>query len=493
MKRLFFLLFFAFALIGLYIFIPFENIIKFSGLISFDGKIDPTNIVLLRLFYNTFIFTLFVFLITICFGLEFITNFLRIVFSKIEKVQSGKWLVCILFIAVIIRIILLLMFDNLQVSDFSEYHDYAKNISEGKGYIRDGQPTAWFPIGYPFVLSLIYSLFSINELYGKIFNIILSVILIIMVYKLSEKIFNETTAKLASMFIALWPNLCGYTLLLNSDLPFTVLLTILLLLLVSLKNNRYEKIIIFCSGIFFACATLTRSLLGGFVVVILVHIALFTKKTLSLRFLKLSAIFVLGAIIVFSPWWIRNYHTFGKFIPLSTNGGFNFWLSNVQLAKGNDPTINPSIWPKNECDINSFGYKSGLKQIRQNPSGFIKQIPIKIINLFIKDVSGFQWISQGINDKLNNTVLKLLMIISQIYYTIMIILAMTGLYFYFRNRKINRINFSIPFIAIYWIIIHSIYFGKDRFHLPLIPIIAIFASYGVYYLFYNDKISKENC
>jgi|GEM_PF-2347902 len=482
----------AILLTALYVFIPFESIIKLFSIFSYDGKIDIPNIVILELLYRAIALTAIGILFICRYRLSTIKKCLLLIVQKIETTSSGKWLFYMILVAVLIRVVLLSLFDNRQVSDFMEYHEYAKNIAEGKGYIRQGNPTAWFPIGYPLALSVLYSIFGANELYGKLFNILISLMIVTLIFKLSCMIFNETTAKLASFFFALWPNFCAYTLLLNTDLFFTFLLTVLLYLLVLLHNPRFKILKVFFCGIIFACATLTRSLLVLFSGVILVYIASFAGKLFTIRFLKLSVIFFAGAIIIFLPWWIRNYNQFGKFIPLSTNGGFNFWLANVQLQKGNDPTIDPAKWPETEYDINRFGYQSGLMEIKNNPFHFVRQIPVKILNLFIKDISGFIWISEGINNSnLKKTILKIFIIISQLYYLIMITLFLPAIYFFYKTHKPTKENVLLIGTVLYWIIFHSIYFGKDRFHLPLIPVIAVFSSYGVYYLITKNITNKE--
>ena len=66
------------------------------------------------------------------------------------------------------------------------------------------------------------------------------------------------------------------------------------------------------------------------------------KLRQSLRYLSLSAIV---AIAILAPWTIRNYIVFDRFVPISTNGGFNFWRGNNDVTTGSPWTETGSaVW-----------------------------------------------------------------------------------------------------------------------------------------------------
>jgi hypothetical protein len=50
--------------------------------------------------------------------------------------------------------------------------------------------------------------------------------------------------------------------------------------------------------------------------------------------LKSSAIIAVAVILVILPWTIRNYRIQGQFVPIATNGGFNFWNGNNPFTTG---------------------------------------------------------------------------------------------------------------------------------------------------------------
>lgn len=43
--------------------------------------------------------------------------------------------------------------------------------------------------------------------------------------------------------------------------------------------------------------------------------------------MRLSLPVALGLILVLAPWWVRNALVFGEFVPLTTAGGYSFWVA----------------------------------------------------------------------------------------------------------------------------------------------------------------------
>jgi len=66
------------------------------------------------------------------------------------------------------------------------YHVKGKEIAEGKGFLngiypyytgRPGFPTAFRPIGYPGTLAILYFIFGAHFIVAKLFNIVLSTLI----------------------------------------------------------------------------------------------------------------------------------------------------------------------------------------------------------------------------------------------------------------------------------------------------------------------------
>lgn len=471
-------------LVLLYIIIPFDLIVKLIGMMSFDGKIDPQNKPVISTLYHCFFFAVLFSMIIFYFIKKHVPTFLHTAHTWIKEITTTRFLFFTILMTVIIRLVMIFLLDNKQVSDFLEYHQFAKDILHGNGYIRNGEPTAWFPIGFPFFLSIIYRIFGENPLCGELVNVLLSTILILTAFYTAKNVFSVIVAKYTAIILALWPNICAYNLLLNSDLLFTSLFSILILLLV---QKKYTFLNLFFMGLIFAAATLTRSTLALYF--LMIFAAIYYKNKNRIHLIKSFCIFLLGSLLIFSPWWIRNYKVFDKFVPLSTNGGFNFWLANVQLPEGNNPSNESIKWSKDELSISKMGYRLGFQGIKSNPVQFIKQIPVKVINLFITDISGFKWIKKGMDEKYHPKI-DLLIALSQIFYMLIMSIAVMAIFASIKTYP-KFDNYMILLTLLYWIFFHLLFFGKDRYHLPLIPIFSIYASVFINQLFTKIKTTNK--
>ncbi len=467
----------AVILCALYLLIPFEWITGIISQISFDKKIDSESMPYLRIIYQSIIFGAIVTLLVVSIFKNIFLKAFRLSYQAICIMPIYQWITLICLITVVIRIILIFVIANEQVSDFQEYHDFAKHIAAGDGYIRNGQPTAWFPIGYPMFLSVLYRVFGVHATIGQLANILLSLLIIICTYCIADKLFSSPVAKISSLLLAIWPNFLAYTGLLCSDLLFTAFLISMLAVMICINQNKCLPFILI--GFLFAMATLTRTGIALFIIPVILYLFLNRDDVPTHKFSLRIAILIIASLIIFAPWWIRNYQVFDRFIPLSTNGGFNFWLGNIQLAQSNDPGAMDILWPDTEYDMSAYGYKIVWEHIKQNPLKFLNQIPIKIINLFILDISGWRWLQKGSDPK--HFPFLIATGLSQIYYLLMIVCAGIGIFFTGKHfSKYFRMgHYLIAITFFYWIAIHCVFFGKDRYHLPLVPLIAIYAAYGI--------------
>ncbi|MEO0268484.1 MAG: hypothetical protein ABIN73_01930 [candidate division WOR-3 bacterium] len=117
------------------------------------------------------------------------------------------------------------------VSDAKEYHELALNLSEGKGFTRNGKFETYRTPLFPFFLSIFYKL-NKSPLTNFVINVILSIILLIFSYKKMKK----KSFYLFSIFFILSPNLNFHSLLPTADFFFGFFLYFLYIFL---KENRF--------------------------------------------------------------------------------------------------------------------------------------------------------------------------------------------------------------------------------------------------------------
>ncbi len=403
-------------------------------------------------------------------------------------VQSPYTLPGILIIGAFLRISWVYYFPTKLYADSIWYFRNATELAQGQGFVyalQTMQPLVGWPVGYPAFLSLIFRLTGPSLWVAKWINILLAECGILLAYWLGLQLFNRGVAVLSAMFIACLPGLIVYTGLVATDLLFMTLA--LACFLLSLKDDKWFRgpgvnglLLGFVSG----CLSLVRSTgLFLFPLWIIFQWFLLQKRTPFLKWV-LGAGIGMGMVVL--PWTLRNYYHFGVLIPVSANGGANFWIGNNPLAYGgyifpNNAELNP-LYPLigQQIELDQKGYALGMEYIRTHPVRTIELLPAKIFYLYNSNDFGLHW------SKLSAVTLnqpgsgpRAFALINLLY----VILACFGLAgvlnVLLRNTFRTPLRLHGLYLTLYWTIIHLPFFGQDRFSLPLIPVLGYYAALGV--------------
>jgi 4-amino-4-deoxy-L-arabinose transferase-like glycosyltransferase len=143
----------------------------------------------------------------------------------------------------------------------------------------------------------------------------------------------------AGVISAVYPPLiwiCGYAL--SETLYSALALAGALLLDVSLSRDAaHQGRSAFAAGVVAGLAVLTRPAMIFFVL-------LAAPFLVVRRRLVVAALLITGALLVVSPWTIRNAREYGRFVLVASEGGVTFWTGNHPLARGEgDLAANPDI------------------------------------------------------------------------------------------------------------------------------------------------------
>lgn len=244
-----------------------------------------------------------------------------------------RWLLaCLLALAAGLRLWWALHFDTLPNHDAKAYLEFARAIADGQGYIAFGQPTAYWPVGYPAMLAAVLKLGGGELLAGRIAQALFGLVSTACVYPLVLRWSGSRVgALLAVGLMALDPTQLGYTSLLISEPLFNCLALGGAALAVTATPGRTRLAV---AGGLLGLAALTRA--QGLLLPALVGLwgalpgVAWSWRAAARRLLWLH----LGLVLVMAPWWARNAQVFGAFVPVSTNGGINLFIGNNPAATG---------------------------------------------------------------------------------------------------------------------------------------------------------------
>ena len=404
-------------------------------------------------------------------------------------------LLWIFLLGLLVRVAWVLYDPAQPVSDFAWYDRMARNLATGVGYaISEGKPTAYRPPAYPLFLAVIYRLINDSLLAARLGNAFLGAATILMTYYLARRNFSHREAVWGAALVAFTPSLILYSgLHASENLAVPLILATMLCLQIGVDQNRRGWFII--SGLLLGAASLTRGSLFLLPFAWLVWL-IFRGATIR-RQLTIMACLAAGLAIPLLPWIVRNAVTFGYFIPLSTNDGINLLISFNPHSKGKFVPGDqiPGLSNLREQNLDEYGFSLAarnlaLEFIRNQPLRALGLAPLKAFYFYRDDVSGVSWTNSNPHKPISDWIMLVLIILAQGYYVLLMLLAFAALVSYRKLPRNGRWIFILTPI-LYLTFLHIVFFGDDRFHLPLLPFFAIFSGFQAKQLWDRLAIKKR--
>ena len=134
--------------------------------------------------------------------------------------STRVWLAIVLGLAMLLRLLWVLHAarPTKALNDPYFYTVFGEQISQGRGYtLLSGEPTAFYPVGYPAVLGGVFWLMHHTPLPDTparligLFQLILGVATVALVFEVARRLYDPATGLVAAAVVALWPNLIFHT------------------------------------------------------------------------------------------------------------------------------------------------------------------------------------------------------------------------------------------------------------------------------------------
>ncbi|HEY2330376.1 MAG TPA: glycosyltransferase family 39 protein [Acidimicrobiales bacterium] len=205
------------------------------------------------------------------------------------------------------------------LSDAMNYHLLGQHLADGLGYIRAFDwaishvkvPTAEFPPLFPMVLAGLH-LAGVQTVHGQeIALAALGTVTVVLVGLLGREVAGPTAGLVGAGLAAAYPMLVLPDAALQAEGLYGLLVCLVLLLSLRWRGSRdaWSWLIV---GAVVGLAALTRSE----ALLLLPLVVLWATR--SWRAVLLAAV---AAVVVLSPWVIRNAYALGELVPLSDNRG----------------------------------------------------------------------------------------------------------------------------------------------------------------------------
>lgn len=372
---------------------------------------------------------------------------------------------------VTIQLILFFSIDTIPISDSKYYIEHAQRLTATGNYLNElGSKTAFWPVGLPALLAGMKFLFGDFIIAIKLFNIFINSSLILLLYKLFQKELTNKQMLLFLLAYTLFPNHLFSANVILTDFIFSFLFWLVLLLIVK-RDNSFYLIVIVGIAIGIMCYFRPTAL-----VMPLLLFLIWYKKD-GFKFSAGRIVFISFIILLtLSPWIYRNYKVFQDFVPVSTNGGFNFLMGNHVNANGGLNFDFEYDHFNNEVDESNKAYKKALNDIVDNPINSLIRIPLKIFHSYKRGDSSITWALKNTSNRINEILLSIIFYITNGMFYLFVIISIVS---YLRIKKIihnQALRWALNLTLIYFITLLILYVGNERYVITIVPIHLFYFS-----------------
>ena|GEM_PF-6938506 len=238
-----------------------------------------------------------------------------------NELIAGKRMMWILFgIALILRLLYItILEDKWYFYDTVHYHNAAVSLLEGNGFgeslfnVHDGPQVYALEPAYPLFLGAVYRIFGVSFAWTRVIQAVLTSLICMFLYRMIGRLFGAFAALAGATIAVFSPYLIFISGMLYPTALGTFFIMLVILLLVEFQQRESR-------GILFA-----GSLAYGIVVQIFPIVLLFVffssgwlllRRKEKGRVLTDWTIWMLGILLMITPWTIRNYRIFNRIVPI---------------------------------------------------------------------------------------------------------------------------------------------------------------------------------
>lgn len=417
-------------------------------------------------------------------------------------------LAAIFALALVLRLAWLGVTDTelLPMSDPQYYHATASNLAEGRGYGvavdpsgggfvagPESEGTAFWAPGFPFALAPFYAVIDDDPRVGKVFNAVAGALTVLPVFYLAWRLAlaahgraahgraadrvrrdrGEATGLVAAGIFAVAPSLIYWTASMFSEPLFTLGIATTLALAVWAGDHR-SIAAYFAVGLALIATAFVRSQ-GALMIV---PVAVLLVRDLDVRSLARVALPVGAAtLLLVVPWAIRNEAVMGEPFLINSNLGYNLRLAHAPYSTGT--SIPPQdLWDEQpgisfkerELLFDDLGRERAIEYALDNPGREIELAFRRVGYLLRSDAEpAVRW-----SESLGITTIRagergLWVVLGDLYwYPLLFLTALSPL-----ALRRTRIAYAMWSALAVWVLLHTVFAGEPRYHVPVMPVMAV--------------------
>ncbi len=376
----------------------------------------------------------------------------------------------------------------------------AGSIVSGDGFsypTRPPTPTAWMAPGYPYFLAVIFKLLGpfTPQAAAMVFALqtLASAGSCVLLVVLSRAFFDPLTSRLSGLLLALYPASIHFSVQkIWSTTFFSTLLVLIVILFVSCSRSPTPRrclVLGLCCGL----AMLLNPVFLSVCAMLLLWLAWSWRRHATGTAGSLMLLMA-SLLLVITPWLMRNYFVFGRFVLIKSNFGHELLVGNHDLATGLLPSEVSGIERKlrdldgplpdvdlgpaetslisslNEAESNRLFLKMARESIARHPLNFIQRSARRFFRFWT-----FNRAPQISID-----------LVSHVAYFGVLFSALIGIVIAVRERSRVVVPLLIP-IVVFPCVYYVAMVGLYRYRFPVEPFLIVFAAYAISRLVPHDR------
>lgn len=384
------------------------------------------------------------------------------------------WLTLIIAAGLALRAMAILAFNHMPESDELAYRSMALNLVRGNGIADDMGNRAMMNVGYPlFVLAPVFAVFGENVFIARIVNALLGGAAIALCYATAKEAGAGKLGRLlaAALWAVYLPASIYAVYLLKENLMIPLMLGVIWCALRLLKAPSFRMAL--ACGVLFGLLALTGnaalSLAAPFAFALLFTPAPMQRKVLLLMLVLVSA------LLVASPWMVRNLQVLGAPV-LNSNGGFNLYLGNNPAATGMFVSISDTPRGPTWEALRKEGELRANETLKGEAIAWIKDHPSTFLELAVKKAAFF-WtppVHQG--KKQSSRAEPIVRFLWVLEFFVLVAGAIAGLAFAgLRNRNVTVLWLALASYTS----VHMLFYVIFRYREAIMPMLCLLAAMGI--------------
>jgi 4-amino-4-deoxy-L-arabinose transferase-like glycosyltransferase len=408
--------------------------------------------------------------------------------------DQGSTLVLIIVLSLALRLGLVFGVQGLGIhtDDERDYTQLAESLLTGQGYrFANGVITSLRPPLYPAFVATVWKLSGSTSLtVVRLAQIAVALATVWLVFLLGRRMFSARIGLVAAAIWAFYPSWLYANVLILTEVLFTFFVVLTCCCIAEgLKDRRRLLLWSALGGLSIGMGALTRSVLWPLPLVLVPVLMWLTGPGWRTR-CGAAACLVAGYLVVVAPWAGRNTQLQRTFVVVDTMGGMNLRMGNYEYTREDRmwdgvSLVGEQSWSHaliekhpdagqwTEGQREKWARERATEYMIAHPGVTLRRVILKFADFWGLEREYIAAVRAGVYPAPTWFLVVSSALVVVTYVSIMLFATAGLLLVPWPDWRAH----VIPLLLVAWVAaIHTVVFGHSRYHLPLMPLVIVYAA-----------------